>query len=79
MSGIRQWLEELGLGQYADAFEENDIEPILLPNLTDEALEKLGVTSMGHRMKLLTAAKESSEFGLRAFSDQIERYPELRK
>ena len=25
MSDIRGWLEELGVGQYADAFEENDI------------------------------------------------------
>ena len=25
MSDIRQWLEGLGLGQYADAFEENRI------------------------------------------------------
>ena len=30
MSDIRQWLEELGLGQYADAFEENAITPELL-------------------------------------------------
>ncbi len=26
MPDIRQWLEELGLGQYADAFDKNDIE-----------------------------------------------------
>ena len=61
MSDIRQWLEELGLGQYADAFEENDIDESLLPDLTDEALERLGVASMGHRMKLLKAfAAQSS-------------------
>ena len=30
MSDIRQWLEELGLGQYADAFDANDITPELL-------------------------------------------------
>ena len=27
MSDIRQWLEELDLGQYAEAFEENASSP----------------------------------------------------
>ena len=31
MTDIRQWLEELGLGQYADAFDENEIDRSLLP------------------------------------------------
>ena len=31
MSDIRQWLEELRLGQYADGFEENDIWNDVLP------------------------------------------------
>ncbi len=26
MSDIRQWLGEVGLGQYADAFEANEID-----------------------------------------------------
>ena len=26
MSDVRQWLDSLGLGQYADAFEDNAIE-----------------------------------------------------
>ena len=29
MSDIRQWLEDAGLGQYADAVEENDIDVAL--------------------------------------------------
>ena len=55
MSDIRMWLEELGLGQYADAFNENEIGVDLLPRLTDEGLEKLGVAVMGHRIRLLDA------------------------
>ena len=47
MSDIRQWLDELGLGQYADAFEANEIGVDLLSRLTDEALEKLGVEEHG--------------------------------
>lgn len=56
MSAVRRWLEDLGFGRYADAFEANDIEPDLIPDLTDETLEKIGVASAGHRMRLLKAA-----------------------
>ena len=30
MSAVRSWLEEIGLAQYADAFEANDIDTDLL-------------------------------------------------
>ena len=55
MSDIRRWLEELELGQYAEAFEANEIDPDLLPRLTDDSLEKLGVAVMGHRIRILDA------------------------
>ena len=55
MSDIRLWLEELGLDRYAEAFEENEIEPDVLSELTDGALKELGVSVMGHRLKLLKA------------------------
>jgi hypothetical protein len=55
MSGIRQWLEELGLGQYAETFEHGEIDIDLVRDLGDEALEKLGVSVMGHRVKMLRA------------------------
>ena len=60
MSDVAQWLGELGLGQYAAAFHDNDIEFKLLPRLTDEQLKELGVNSMGHRMKILAAIEKSS-------------------
>ena len=37
MSDIRQWLEELGLGRYADAFEAEQIALGHVPELTDTA------------------------------------------
>ena len=55
MSTIRQWLEGLGLAQCANAFEANDIDPSLLPRVTDQVLKDLGVTSAGHRLRLLGA------------------------
>jgi class 3 adenylate cyclase/tetratricopeptide (TPR) repeat protein len=58
---IEQWLAELGLGQYAAAFRANDIDGGLLADLTAEDLESIGVTSVGHRRKLLAAIARISE------------------
>src|SRR5215469_7587989 len=55
MQQIAGWLEKLGLGQYAQRFAENDIDFDILGDLTDQDLEKIGVTSLGHRRKLLRA------------------------
>src|ERR1700751_3097650 len=52
---IADWLRRLGLEQYAPAFAANDIEAEILPELTAEDLAGLGVTSIGHRRKLLAA------------------------
>ncbi len=51
---IAQWLEGLGLGQYAPVFAENDIDLEILPHLRDEDLERLGL-SLGHMRKLRVA------------------------
>ncbi|MCZ6894374.1 MAG: AAA family ATPase [Gammaproteobacteria bacterium] len=56
MSDIRQWLEDLGLGQYADAFEAEQIVLDHVPELTDADLGKLGL-SMGPRKAVLKAAR----------------------
>jgi predicted ATPase/class 3 adenylate cyclase len=52
---IADWLHGLGLEQYAPAFAQNHIRPELLPSLTAEDLKDLGVTSVGHRRRLLEA------------------------
>jgi SAM domain (Sterile alpha motif)/Adenylate and Guanylate cyclase catalytic domain len=52
MQQITDWLAGLGLGQYAQLFAENGIDFSVLPDLTDQDLEKLGVL-LGHRRKLL--------------------------
>ena len=49
------WLRSLGLGKYEAAFRENDIDETILSGLTHENLKELGVTSLGHRLKLLDA------------------------
>jgi class 3 adenylate cyclase len=49
------WLRSLGLGKYEAAFRENEIDDTVLPSLTEEHLKQLGVTALGHRVKLLDA------------------------
>ena len=53
---VAAWLSGLGLGQYEEAFRANDIDAEVLLDLTAEDLIGLGVTSIGHRRKLLAAA-----------------------
>ncbi|MCP5083556.1 MAG: AAA family ATPase [Alphaproteobacteria bacterium] len=52
---VEAWLRELGLERYTEAFQGNDIDAEILPDLNDTDLEKLGVASVGHRKKLLKA------------------------
>lgn len=52
---VRSWLENLGLAQYAAAFEANHIDGRLLRDLGSDDLRELGVASLGHRKRLLDA------------------------
>lgn len=52
MSQIRSWLEDNGLGEHADSFEQNEITLELLPDLTDPDFVELGVKVLGHRLRL---------------------------
>ena len=52
---IPAWLRGLGLEQYAPEFRDNDIDGEVLRRLTGEDLRELGVTSIGHRRRLLDA------------------------
>src|ERR1700739_380014 len=49
------WLRSLGRGEEEGVFRENEIDKTILPSLTEEHLKQLGVTALGHRVKLLEA------------------------
>ena len=51
---VGAWLRRIGFGQYEAAFRDNAIDADLLPDLTDDDLEKLGLP-LGHRKRLLKA------------------------
>ena len=57
MQHIADWLNTLGLGQYAQRFAENYIDAGVLRDLTDQDLEKIGIP-LGHRKKLLRAIRD---------------------
>ena len=54
MQQITDWLEKLGMSEYAQRFAENGIDFSILPDLTDQDL-KDSVSFLGHRRKMLRA------------------------
>ena len=52
---LAEWLRGLGLERYLPAFRDNDIDGEVLPQSTADDLIGLGVTSIGHRRRLLAA------------------------
>jgi class 3 adenylate cyclase/predicted ATPase len=54
MQQIAEWLEELGMSEYAQRFAENKIDVSVLRYLTDQDLKDMGVP-LGHRRKMLAA------------------------
>ena len=54
MQTIEDWLSQLGLGKYTEAFVQNDVDMRALPHITAADLQELGV-SLGHRKIILAA------------------------
>src|SRR5262245_28878567 len=52
---VAGWLRAVGLECYEQAFRDNDIDAGVLPRLTADDLIAIGVTSVGHRRRLLDA------------------------
>ncbi|MGB2646311.1 MAG: SAM domain-containing protein, partial [Pseudolabrys sp.] len=53
---VGAWLRNLGLGKYEPAFTENAIDFDVLPELTEDDLEKLGMP-LGDRKRFVRAIK----------------------
>jgi class 3 adenylate cyclase len=54
MIELNDWLEQIGLGKYAEVFSKQEIDTGVLRALTDGDLEKLGLP-LGARKRLLAA------------------------
>src|SRR5215813_12635563 len=59
MQQIADWLEKLGMSEYAQCFAENRIDFSVLADLTDQHLTNLGLP-LGDRLKMLRAIRELS-------------------
>ena len=57
MQQIAEWLEKLGMSEYAQRFAENRIDVSVLFDLTDHDLKELGIV-LGDRRKILRAIGE---------------------
>ena len=57
MSTIGEWLVSLGMAEYTERFAEERIELDVLPELTDQDLERLSIP-LGHRRRMLRAIRE---------------------
>jgi len=53
---VSEWLKDLELDQYSPVFKENAIDWELLPELDQETLKDIGVSIVGHRLRILKAA-----------------------
>ncbi|MFN0315300.1 MAG: AAA family ATPase [Burkholderiales bacterium] len=56
---ISDWLKSIGLEPYAPLFEENGIDLVALPLISDADLQALGVV-LGHRRRILNAISQLS-------------------
>jgi class 3 adenylate cyclase len=74
MQPIAEWLEKLGLGQYAQCFAENGIDLSVLRHLTDQDLKDIGVL-LGHR-RIMLAAIQGLERPAEAQSATVEPKPQ---
>jgi class 3 adenylate cyclase len=60
MSRVSEWLETIGLAQYADVFHDNHIDIDLVGQLDDQILKDIGVSSAGHRLRIRNAIAKLS-------------------
>jgi class 3 adenylate cyclase len=75
MQQIADWPEKLGMSEYARRFVENRIDLSILPDLTDQDLEKLGVL-LGDRRQMLRAIRNLDNVSVAATAPAASVEPE---
>jgi hypothetical protein len=60
-SGVRAWLDGLGLSRYAPVFEIHEVDDVVLPLLTLEDLKDMGVGAVGSRRKMYAAIQKLND------------------
>jgi len=75
---LKRWLQELGLEKYEAALRAQDIDLGVAPELTEQDLEKLGL-SLGHRRKFITAAARLRKTAEKRVESQEAAAPDERR
>ncbi|OEL32599.1 hypothetical protein BAE44_0006384 [Dichanthelium oligosanthes] len=57
-SGVKAWLDGLGLSRYAPVFEIHEVDDEVLPMLTLEDLKDMGIGAVGSRRKMYAAIQK---------------------
>lgn len=57
---LTTWLTSLGMKQYVEKFVSQEVDMDTLPYLTESHLEQLGVTTIGARLRLMSAIHQLS-------------------
>ena len=76
MNDVQNWLEGIGLGQYAEAFEANDLDMDLLAEVDDQVLKDIGISSAGHRLRIRKAIAKLLSAPIPQDKAQISHPPE---
>ncbi|KAK8543803.1 hypothetical protein V6N13_025970 [Hibiscus sabdariffa] len=71
VSPVVNWLNDLGLARYADAFVREEVDWDTLKWLTEEDLFNIGVTALGPRKKIVHALSELRKEGSRAAETHV--------
>ncbi|SEP98088.1 AAA family ATPase [Thalassovita taeanensis] len=67
------WLAGIGMSKYLNVFTQNDIDMEVLGTLTSDDLREMGVASIGHRRRILSAAAEAGAVSDPAANKPAER------
>jgi len=59
---LRAVLKGLNLSEYVDLLERENLDLDVLADVKEEQLERIGVRTLGQRMKILDAAKKAARF-----------------
>jgi class 3 adenylate cyclase/tetratricopeptide (TPR) repeat protein len=77
MASVSGWLDSIGLGQYAETFEQNAVGWDILSHLDHDVLKDIGVQSAGDRIRILHAIKSlrtrDHDPGTSVYFDEAER------
>ena len=73
MRDVAEWLASISLEEYVELFADNDIDLLVVRDLTEQDLKELGV-SLGHRRKILRSASELVRLERRGRGRRIYRH-----